>query len=44
MILLMKVKGGFMLENDFKNNKGLQEIGGVSVEKLAQKQKTPLYI
>lgn len=33
-----------MLENNFKNNKGLLEIGGVSVEKLAQKYKTPLYI
>lgn len=44
MILLMKVKGDFMLENNFKNNKGLLEIGGVSVEKLAQKYKTPLYI
>lgn len=44
MILLMKVKGGFMLENNFKNNKGVLEIGGVSVEKLAQKYKTPLCI
>lgn len=34
----------FMLENNFKNNKGVLEIGGVSVEKLAQKYKTPLYI
>ena len=33
-----------MLENNIKNNKGLLEIGGVSVEKLAQKYKTPLYI
>lgn len=33
-----------MLENNFKNNKGLLEIGGVNVEKLAQKYKTPLYI
>lgn len=33
-----------MLENNFKNNRGLLEIGGVSVEKLAQKYKTPLYI
>ncbi|WP_276876810.1 diaminopimelate decarboxylase [Anaerococcus hydrogenalis] len=33
-----------MLENNFKNNKGLLEIGGVSVDKLAQKYKTPLYI
>lgn len=44
MILLMKVKGDFMLESNFKNNKGLLEIGGVSVEKLAQKYKTSLYI
>ncbi|WP_311370806.1 diaminopimelate decarboxylase [Anaerococcus hydrogenalis] len=33
-----------MLENNFKNNRGLLEIGGVSVDKLAQKYKTPLYI
>lgn len=33
-----------MLENNFKNNKGVLEIWGVSVEKLAQKYKTPLYI
>lgn len=44
MILLMKVKWDFMLENNIKNNKGLLEIGGVSVEKLAQKYKPPLYI
>lgn len=44
MFLLMKVKGGFMLEKNFKNNKGLLKIGGVSVEKLAQKYKTQLYI
>lgn len=31
-----------MLENIIKNNKGLLEIGGESVEKLAQKYKTPL--
>lgn len=30
-------KRGFMLENNFKNNMGVLEIGGVSVEKLAQK-------
>lgn len=33
-----------MLENNFKNNKGVLEIGGVSVEKFAQKYKTSLYI
>ena len=33
-----------MLENNFKNNMGVLEIGGVSVEKLAQKYKTQLYI
>lgn len=28
-----------MLENNFKNNKGVLEIGGVSVEKFAQNTK-----
>ena len=37
-------KRDFLLENNFKNNKGVLEIEGVSIEKLAQKYKTPLYI